>query len=192
MIKFIKVLKVNNPERNPLENAGIDVYVPSNTDEFRDALQAKNPALMIINSNSLIEFKDSDIYKPTTFNSVTGVIRIAPHKDVIIPLGIESKFEANLALIANNKSGIATKKKLIFGASVIDAAYQGQWHGHLINTSDDYQELECDQKCIQFIPHYISIEQLEIENKTHKEFYTEKTERGDGWQGSTGLKKENK
>jgi dUTPase len=54
-----------------------------------------------------------------------GVIYIAPRADIVIPSGICSKFPANLALIANNKSGVATKKKLIFGASVIDTSYQG-------------------------------------------------------------------
>jgi len=183
MIKFIKVLEVKDPERNPLENAGIDVYVPSNTESFVKALKAKNPDLIIYNSDV-----EHIVEGPTVFDIKTGIIEIAPHKDIIIPLGIESKFEANLALIANNKSGIATKKKLVFGASVIDNSYQGQWHGHLINTSDEYQTLECDKKCIQFIPHFISIEPIEIEDKAPEDFFTEKTSRGDGWQGSTDKK----
>ena len=180
MIKFIKVLDVKDPERDPLENAGIDFYVPNNTEVFVKALQEKNQDLVICGKN------EEAVDGCSCFHTDTGIIYIAPHKDIIIPLGIESKFEANLALIANNKSGIATRKKLVFGASVIDSSYQGVWHGHLINTSDEYQELECGKKCIQFIPHYISIEPIEVENKTHAEFFTEATKRGKGWQGSTG------
>jgi dUTPase len=117
-----------------------------------------------------------------------NIIWIAPHCDVIIPSGIRSKFGPHLALIANNKSGIATKKKLVFGASVIDASYQGEWHLHLINTSDNYQSLEFGQKAIQFIPHLIATDEVEVLDLTPEEFYTEKTSRGDGWQGSTGVK----
>ena len=106
----------------------------------------------------------------------------------MIPSGIKSKFPNSLALVANNKSGIATKKKLVFGASVIDASYQGEWHLHLINTSDNYQEISCGTKVIQFIPHLISTDELEVLDLSPEEFYTEKTSRGDGGFGSTGLK----
>ena len=34
----------------------------------------------------------------------------------------------------------------------------------------------------------ISTEEVEVLDQTPEEFYTEKTSRGDGWQGSTGLK----
>jgi len=115
-------------------------------------------------------------------------IQIAPHKAIIIPTGIMSKFGPELALIANNKSGIATKKQLIFGASVIDASYQGEWHINLINTSDHYQHLEFGKKAVQFIPHLISTDPVEIVDMTPEEFYTEKTKRGTGWQGSTDKK----
>lgn len=117
-----------------------------------------------------------------------NTIQIAPHKAIIIPTGIMSKFGPELALIANNKSGIATKKQLIFGASVIDASYQGEWHINLINTSDEYQYLEFGKKAVQFIPHLISTDPVEIVDMTPEEFYTEKTKRGDGWQGSTDKK----
>lgn len=176
-MQFIKTREVKNPVRNVQENAGIDCYIPENTEEFRRDLAAKNPQLVF-----------AIIGNGTWFETETGKIHIAPHKDIIIPSGIRSKFGPHLALIANNKSGIATKKKLVFGASVIDASYQGEWHYHLINTSDEYQVVECGTKVIQFIPHLISTEEVEVLDQTPEEFYTEKTSRGDGWQGSTGLK----
>lgn len=186
MIKFIKTRDVKNPVRNPLENAGIDFYVPENTEDFRQALVAKNAGLVEAES---ITFGTADaIANNKNILTKNGEIHIAPHCAIIIPTGIKSKFEPNLALIANNKSGIATKKQLIFGASVIDASYQGEWHINLINTSNNYQVIECGQKAVQFIPHYISIEPIEVEDKNEEEFFTEKTSRGEGWQGSTGLK----
>jgi dUTPase len=176
-MQFIKTRDVKSPERNVAENAGIDVYIPNNTPEFIEALIAKNPSLRTL---------DPELFGHSYIRDNT--IYIGPHEDIIIPSGIRSKFDSNLALIANNKSGIATKKKLVFGASVIDASYQGEWHLHLINTSNKYQTLEFGQKAIQFIPHLIATDEVEVLDLTPEEFYTEKTSRGDGWQGSTGLK----
>lgn len=180
-MKFIKTRDVKSPERNAAENAGIDVYIPNKTPEFVEALLAKNPKL------------ETTGYKRHMFGIHTSYIEnntiwIAPHSDIIIPSGIRSKFPSNIALIANNKSGIATKKKLVFGASVIDSSYQGEWHLHLINTSDVHQSLDFGQKAIQFIPHLIATDDVEVLDLTPEEFYTEKTSRGDGWQGSTGIK----
>ena len=186
MIQFIKTRDVKSPLRNVQENAGIDCYIPENTEEFRKDLLIKNPQLQIVLAP---RFEDicADFHD-TYMLAKTGEIYIAPHKDIIIPSGIRSKFGPHLALIANNKSGIATKKKLIFGASVIDASYQGEWHYHLINTSDEYQVVECSTKVIQFIPHLISTDELEVLDLSPEEFYTEKTSRGDGGFGSTGIK----
>ena len=187
MIKFIKTRDVKSPIRNVQENAGIDCYIPENTVEFIRDLKTKNPDLEIYATDI---FKEGSFggCKANYFISSCGKIYIAPHKDILIPSGIRSKFGPELALIANNKSGVATKKKLIFGASVIDASYQGEWHYHLINTSDNYQEISCGTKVIQFIPHLISTDELEVLDLSPEEFYTEKTSRGDGGFGSTGIK----
>lgn len=203
-MQFIKTRDVKSPVRDVNENAGIDFYIPENNHEFAKDLKAKNLGLKVV-SNHLVE-KDSmgntirSIDKSerismlkqvglSYFDYEDGVIAIAPHKAIIIPTGIKSKFAPNLALIANNKSGIATKKQLIFGASVIDASYQGEWHINLINTSDEYQCVECGQKAIQFIPHVISTDPVEIVDMTADEFYKDSnSKRGEGWQGSTGLK----
>ena len=203
-MQFIKTRDVKSPVRDVNENAGIDFYIPANNHDFAEDLKAKNFGLKVV-SNHLVE-KDSegniirtiDKFERISmlkqvglsyFESELGVIAIAPHKAIIIPTGIKSKFEPNLALIANNKSGIATKKQLIFGASVIDASYQGEWHINLINTSEEYQCIECGQKAIQFIPHVISTDPVEIVDMTAEEFYKDSnSKRGEGWQGSTGLK----
>jgi dUTPase len=183
-MQFIKTRNVKDPVRVVDENAGIDLYIPENELNFRVDLSTKNPKLVIANTGLAAFF--SRLFHKTYFRN--GVIHVAPHKDIIIPSGIKSKFDKSLALIANNKSGIATKKKFVFGASVIDTSYQGEWHLHMINTSGKYQTLECGQKAIQFIPHVISVEPVEVLNVSESEFYTKKTSRGSGWQGSTGVK----
>ena len=181
-MQFIKTRVVKDPVRDVKENAGIDFYIPEATPEFLFDLHKKNPDYVRI-------MGDFD-FTPTDRGVITddGKIYIPPHQAIIIPTGIKSKFGPELALIANNKSGIATKKQLIFGASVIDCSYQGEWHINLINTSNKVQVIECGTKAVQFIPHLISTDPVEIVNETEEEFYTEKTSRGDGWQGSTGLK----
>lgn len=191
-MQFIKTREVKNPVRNVQENAGIDCYIPENTEEFAHDLSIKNSDMTLVKSlrlakpEEIIELSKANI---VFFDQESGRIFIAPHKDVIIPSGIRSKFGPHLALVANNKSGIATKKKLIFGASVIDASYQGEWHYHLINCSDKYQAVECGTKVIQFIPHLISTEEAEVLDQTPEEFYKDSvSSRGEGWAGSTGVK----
>ena len=191
-MEIIKTRAVKTPERNARENAGIDFFIPDNTPEFINDFLAKNPGVVGADAASSNDIEDTTlayirIAKKSILYKETGVIEIGPHKDVIIPSGIRSKFGPNLALIANNKSGIATKKKLIFGASVIDCSYQGEWHLHLINTSDEYQTIKCGDKIIQFIPTWISTEGIELKDETPEEFYTTRTSRGEGWQGSTNI-----
>ena len=187
-MQFIKTRDVKDPIRSVEENAGIDLFIPENTEEFRKDFKTKNPLTWIAQVIFDPSHPECAGCVPIVFEYDTGKIWIKPHHDIIIPTGIRSKFGPNLALIANNKSGIATKKKLVFGASVIDCSYQGEWHAHLINTSDEWQFVECGNKVIQFIPHLISTEPVEILDLSPEEFYTEKTSRGEGWQGSTGVK----
>lgn len=164
-MEFIKVRNVKSPERNAQENAGIDFYIP----EF-DSFTAE----------------ELDKFGKGTFIQDNKII-IEPHCDVLIPSGIKSKFSNNLALVANNKSGIATKKKLVYGAQVIDCSYQGEWHFHLINTSNEEQEIEFGQKIIQFIPQVISTEEVVISNESEEEFFSNiHTSRGANGFGSTG------
>ena len=195
-MQFIKTRDVKSPERDASENAGIDFYIPENTPEFRQDFIKKSVRLGDVEvrwpgfseKEDTIERRIKWCIENNWSYLYGNNIYIAPHEAIIIPTGIKSKFGQELALIANNKSGIATKKQLIFGASVIDCSYQGEWHINLINTSDHYQTLEFGQKAVQFIPHLISTEPVEIVDLPEEEFYTEKTSRGEGWQGSTGIK----
>lgn len=189
-MQFIKTRTVKSPVRNVEENAGIDFYIPSNTPEFLHDLHLKNPSYVhTAEADHLIVGEIVSVPSKLGVICDNGKIYIPPHGDLVIPSGIRSKFANNLALIANNKSGIATKKKLVFGASVIDASYQGEWHLHLINTSSAWQVVECDTKVIQFIPHLISTDEIEIVDTTAEDFYKDSTSsRGEGWAGSTGIK----
>lgn len=52
-------------------------------------------------------------------------------EQVNIPSGIKTIFKNDLGLIGLNKSGVATKRGIIFGAHVIDSGYKNQLHLNL-------------------------------------------------------------
>jgi dUTPase len=176
MIKFFiePGYDVKHPER-AYGNAGVDVFIPNSTDTFVKAFNEKNAA-----ANAILDINGEG--KP--------VIKIMPHGRVNIPSGIRSFIPANVALEAHNKSGIATKYGLVFGASTCDANYQGIIHISLINTTGKVVELPLGMKAIQFIPRLIDTSEIEVyDNVSFEEFYKdfEFTNRGEGAFGSTGV-----
>lgn len=165
MIEFLKTRNVKDPIWNFDENAGIDMYIPEK-DSFTEE-----------------DFKGfgKDI------RIEDNLIVIPPQCAVKIPAGIKSKFPKNVGLLAVNKSGVAVKKQLVAGACLIDTSYQGEWHIHLINTSNVEQTLEFGTKCVQFMPLELHTEGCTVTTEAEG-FFTETTSRGEGGFGSTGIK----
>ena len=176
MIKFFVEpgYDVKAPERE-YGNAGIDFFIPNYTKIFEDAFTEKNTP-----NNARFETDKDGNY----------VITIMPSGRANIPAGIRSYISNNVALEAQNKSGIATKFGLVYGASVVDANYQGIIHISLINTTDKHISLPLGTKAVQFIPRLIDISPIEVFNDMSiDEFYKdfEFTNRGEGAFGSTGV-----
>jgi dUTPase len=174
-IKFLKTRDVKSPSRANEYDAGIDFYVPEFTPEFIEALVEKNPDIII---------------QPVS-------IVLMPGQRALIPSGIHCQMASpHRALIAANKSGVATKYGLVFGAQVVDYEYQGEIHLSVINTNKQMYdsgkgiiEITPGMKIIQFIETPIFNSNLEItENKTVSEFYESETTRGSGGFGSTDHK----
>jgi dUTPase len=156
-------------------NAGVDFFIPNYNEVFFEAFKAKNTP-----DNAFI----------TTTDGGNLVIYIKPHGRVNIPSGIRSYISPNVALEAQNKSGIASKYGLVYGASVVDANYQGIIHISLINTTDKTIDLPLGMKAVQFIPRLIDISPIEVySNISLDEFYKdfEFSNRGEGAFGSTGV-----
>ena len=89
-------------------------------------------------------------------------------------------------LMTANKSGIATKKGLIFTAEIVDSPYVGEIHIGIYNTSQEIQVIEAGQKLVQFI--HVPIYITEPEEIQQEEFYTESQmwgSRGDKGFGSS-------
>ena len=113
---------------------------------------------------------------------------LGPHQRILIPSGIFCKMQThNRALIAANKSGVATRDGLIFGAQVVDSSYQGEVHISVINTSSVGVRIYEDMKIIQFIETPIYTSELEFAPSL-AEMYDEETTRGAGGFGSTDKK----
>ena len=156
-------------------NAGVDFFIPHYSKTFADAFKEKN-----------------DFYNAHLDDKVNGtfVIKVMPHGRVNIPSGVRSFISPNVALEAHNKSGIATKHGLVFGASTVDANYQGIIHISLINTTNQIVELPLGMKVVQFIPRLIDVSPIEVfDNISFEEFYKdfEFSNRGEGAFGSTGV-----
>ena len=129
-----------------------------------------------------LESAGLDFFVPKDFNPRL----LVPGEDVMIPSGIKVKIEPGKALIAFNKSGVATKKHLQIGACVVDSDYQGEVHLHLTNIGIDTSLVKPGDKIAQFILMDVGIDiPEEVEEK---DLYSYETERGTGMCGSTGEK----
>ena len=175
-IKFLKTRNVKSPSRANKYDAGIDFYVPEFTEEFLKDLREKNPDIAIL-ENSIV---------------------LRPGERVLIPSGIHCQMASpHRALIAANKSGVATKFGLIFGAQVVDFEYQGEIHLSIINTNKgithsgkEIIQITPGMKILQFLEMPIFNSELEIaDNLSVKDFYDNiETTRAAGGFGSTDHK----
>jgi len=120
-----------------------------------------------------------DFYVPNDFEDVV----LQPGESVLIPSGIKAQVPRGNALIAFNKSGVATKQGLMVGACVVDEDYEGIIHLHMTNTSNKEQLIKSGQKLVQFI--LLPVNYSEVQ-EVH-ELQSRNTERGSGGFGSTGL-----
>ena len=162
-IYFSKIRSVKSPSCGDQGSAGWDFFIPDHNKKFEEDFKEKN-------SISFIE--DGKIIEPAC-------------SDVLIQSGIKVNLPESWHLVAMNKSGVATKMKLTYGAQLIDNSYQGEIHIHLINTSNKPARLDFGTKAIQFVPYYQPY--LQMKEKPIKELYDKETSRGEGGFGSTGL-----
>lgn len=172
--RFIKVREVVSPNRANPNDAGLDFYVPTNL--YPEDIHDKN------------EFDSNGYILDIPFNeNFVRHIALKPGHRILIPSGIKGLLEPPASmLMAANKSGIATKKGLIFTAEIVDSPYVGEIHIGIYNTSQEIQVIEAGQKLVQFI--HVPIYITEPEGIQQEEFYTESQmwgSRGDKGFGSS-------
>jgi dUTP pyrophosphatase len=150
----------------------LDFFVPQFDDRFMEDFAKKNP-------------KFDNVQLETMRNH--GVIRRSPGDDAASPSGVHARLEPNTALTAFNKSGVATKLRLVRGAEYVDEDYQGEIHLHVINVGRDTVTVEAGQKIVQFS--YVPVLRAQLQKcGSREELYPQTTGRGENWQGSTGTK----
>lgn len=177
-IEFTLIRDVIAPKRANSHDAGTDFYIPNFSEKFLDDLIAKNE-------------KNNFTYAIAKFPGSNGsklMITVPAGEQINIPSGIKVDIkDKNTYLQANNKSGIATKYHLLVGATIVDADYQGEIHLNVTNVGNEPIVLESGMKIVQFIhQEYIDTDWKEISNEEYDN--KEKTDRGAGGFGSTGLK----
>lgn len=110
-------------------------------------------------------------------------IDLEPGEKVFIPSGIHVRLPENVFLDAENKSGIAYKRNLLFGSALVDVDYSGEIHINLINCGNNISIIRAGEKIIQFVPHFQPImretEEFDLEN-LYKGFETERGANGFG------------
>lgn len=109
---------------------------------------------------------------------------IGPHETRLVPTGIKVEVPHNHMLEIKNKSGIAFKQQLVVGACVVDAGYDGEVYINLHNLGTVSRRVEPGQKVAQGV--LIPVVTCEVE-EVEKDCLNQKTERGSGGFGSTGL-----
>lgn len=174
-IQFTKIRDVKSPARANTNDAGMDFFIPYYSEQFLTDLKEKNKTNDIIYNLKVDEIGQE-----------IAEIVLMPHAQINIPSGIRVNiFDKDTFLLAQNKSGVATKYRLVVGACVVDADYQGEIHLNLINTSNEQVVLRTGQKIVQFIHlPYIKSELEEITNKQYEAIKV--SDRGTGGFASSG------
>ena len=166
-MKFTLTRDVEPPKRAHEYDAGLDFFCPKMGALRLDEMLEKNPTLTESN------------FRPD------GIV-LGPGQRVNIPSGVIVKVPENKALIAVSKSGVASKRGILFLASCVDHGYSGEVHINLVNVSNIVTSIKYGEKIIQFAMFDIDCSQPEYVNSI-AELYPEKTERNSGGFGSTGI-----
>ena len=118
-----------------------------------------------------------------------AAIEILPGGKVLIPSGIKANLPHGVYLKAENKSGISSKRGLIFGESIVDEDYQGEIHICLINPTNTSAKIVAGEKIIQFLPCFSpNMNEVVEYDDEEKLFENTKSERGSDGFGSTDTK----
>lgn len=194
-VDFYKCRDVNDPTR-AWSAAGIDFYMPRFRDSKERTEWPDDDKVLYIPDTVFfqdLQTRSQNGWKSRIFgydpDSNLNYIALEPGERVAIPSGIKARFNVkDIALVAFNKSGVATKKGLTVGACVVDEDYLGEIHISLINTSNTEQiRLYENEKLVQFlvIPLVRPCFSMLTENEWDEYVRESGSLRGAGWQGSS-------
>ena len=173
-LKYTKVREVKSPCRAHEFDAGIDFFVPTN--------------LTLDDMKSKFETTGDNVFTELNDDGTIKSFRLKPHQSILIPSGIKVKVPEGYMLQYHNKSGIASKRHLLIGASTVDIGYEGECHINLHNVSNKEQIINAGDKIVQGIMIKIGFhvpEEVKDENELYGDSHSERSE---GGFGSTGTK----
>lgn len=157
-MQVMKTRNVKTPTRGTSLSAGLDFYVPN---DF---------------------FGGDDAHS----RYAASFVSLDPGDSILIPSGIKVKVPAGYALIAFNKSGVASRKNLSVGACVVDEDYTGEIHLHVFNHGNTVQTIGAGEKLIQFLLIPVSYAEITVVQSEQELYDSFDSERGEGGFGSTG------
>ena len=105
------------------------------------------------------------------------------YNSILISTGIKVEFPKGYCLKIVEKSGRSAKDQLIIGACIIDPDYRGEIKVNLFNLGNESIIIEKGEKIAQMIVIPVWTGKINVVKKVN-----EKTDRGEGGFGSTGLK----
>jgi len=172
-MKFTKIKDVKSPIRSIETDAGIDFYIPEYSEEYAKILED-------LNGFAISVFTDYE---------GNNCIAIGKQESVLLPLGVRVDVKEGTALVAENKSGVASQKGLLVGACVVDRFYEGEVILNLHNVGKHQTIIQFGQKAIQFVQYVIANDMPEeISNEEYEELTKQNnSKRGAGGFGHTGL-----
>jgi len=174
-IRFSRVRDVKPPVRGHALDAGFDMFVP--TDLPRACFKFADSHCVSFHDNEHIMIQDEE--------TIVSSIVLGPLGRVKIPAGIHFDIPKGWALVACNKSGVSSKRGLVFMANLLDAGYLGEAHISIANLANDRVSRLAGEKIIQLVMIPINDSEL-IEVPTTEELYSFVSARGTGGFGSTG------
>ena len=125
-----------------------------------------------------------DFYVPNDYPN--SLRRVPPGERFFIPSGIKANVPTGYALIAFNKSGVATTRELQVGACVVDCGYQGEVHINLTNVGLIDQHINPGDKIVQVV--LLLLGDPALHEVKEDILYSSVSSRGDGKFGSTGVR----
>lgn len=187
-IYFAKTRDVKSPSRGDSCASGIDMYIPAFNEQFMIDFRSKNPDVSNIKPGNYDYYIIQGTYHLGIGNMCTlSKILIAPGARICIPSGIKWLGKDGLSMNMHNKSGIGTKKGLVYLAEVVDKNYQGETHISIMNPSNHIVEICSGEKIIQIMQEPVVLDEP-IEVSLEELYDGEESERGENWQGSTNNK----
>jgi len=193
-LRFALSREVQLPKRAGEHEAGIDFFIPKDL-TIEDIKKANKDVHDIVIFEGVSEWSPAGhVCLHVNENGFITNIWFGAGSRLIIPSGVHALIEPWASeLIAANKSGVSTKKGLIFGAQVVDSTYTGEIHISLINPGENPQVISAGDKAIQFIHTPILLTKVEQIGWDGSDGFLETSknwsERGSNWQGSTDNQK---